>query len=45
MDILDYLGKSNAIIICLQDTHCTSNNESFIGHNISNVTYVLQKVS
>ena len=30
MDVLDYLGKTNASIICLQDIHWTSNDESIV---------------
>ena len=30
MDVLDYLGKTNASIICLQDIHWASNDESIV---------------
>ena len=30
MDVLDYLGKTNDSIICLQDIHWTSNDESIV---------------
>ena len=29
-DVIDYLGKTNASIICLQDTHWTSKDEPIL---------------